>query len=319
VDLYDPERTTLYTHAELMAGWSEDAPRATLDRRIHQHVERTGGRFPGIVEGLAQTLHDYGIERALQRLLSGEDAGRPRRVVGMMGEHRVARSDPSYRTAVETAWLLSRAGYLVASGGGLGIMEAANLGAYLAPFEAEAIDRALAVLAQAPTFAGHAHEYVAAALAVREQFGTDADGGAGDNLAVATWMYEDEPISHFASHIAKYFQNSIREDGLLAIATYGVVYLPGGFGTLQEVFQDAAQNENPQFAPPSPMIFLGDQYDESRPGSPVPVLRARAPRWEPLVHVATSPEDVVAFVDAHAGERTPGPRAAQRDAATPSP
>src|SRR5262249_29492475 len=84
-DLYEPQRTPLYTHDELMAGYTPDDPRQSLDARIRDHVQRSGGRFPGIVEGLAQTLHDYGIERALQRLLRGEQDGRPRKVVGIMG------------------------------------------------------------------------------------------------------------------------------------------------------------------------------------------------------------------------------------------
>ena len=35
--------------------------------------------------------------------------------------------------------------------------------------------------------------------------------------------------------MAKYFSNSLREDGLLAIATHGVVYAPGSAGTTQDV------------------------------------------------------------------------------------
>jgi len=33
-----------------------------------------------------------------------------------------------------------------------------------------------------------------------------------------------------ASHIAKYFSNSIGEDGMLAVATAGIVFAPGGAG-----------------------------------------------------------------------------------------
>ena len=54
--------------------------------------------------------------------------------------------------------------------------------------------------------------------------GTWPDGG--ESLGVPTWVYVDEPTGGFATHIAKYFTNSIREDGLLAIARSGVVYAP---------------------------------------------------------------------------------------------
>ena len=77
----------------------------------------------------------------------------------------------------------------------------------------------------------------------------------GESLAIPTWVTAGEPISLFASHIAKYFSNSIREDGLLAVATAGIVFAPGGAGTMQEIFQDGAQNAYRLFGR-SPMAFL---------------------------------------------------------------
>ena len=62
------------------------------------------------------------------------------------------------------------------------------------------------------------------------------------SLSIPTWHYGHEPTSPFATHIAKLFQNSIREDGLLTIARQGIVFTRGSAGTLQEVFQDAQQN-----------------------------------------------------------------------------
>jgi hypothetical protein len=53
------------------------------------------------------------------------------------------------------------------------------------------------------------------------------------------------------------FSNSIREDGLLAISLYGVIYAPGSAGTTQEIFMDATQNHYGSFGYYSPMVFLG--------------------------------------------------------------
>ena len=101
-------------------------------------------------------------------------------------------------------------------------------------------------------------------------------------------MYGWEPTTVFAADIGKYFQNSIREDGLLAAATHGIVFAEGSAGTLQEVFQDAAQNFYRSFpAPPeagsgifSPMVFLGDYWTtdpDADPTVPMPNRRKSLP------------------------------------------
>ena len=80
------------------------------------------------------------------------------------------------------------------------------------------------------------------------------------SLGIPTWFYGHEPATPFASYIAKYFDNSVREDGLLAIAKGGVIYTPGSAGTMQEIFQDAAQNHYETFGFSSPMVFFGEDY-----------------------------------------------------------
>ena len=60
--------------------------------------------------------------------------------------------------------------------------------------------------------------------------------------------------------IAKYFDNSIREDGILSISKGGIIYTPGSAGTLQEIFQEAVQNHYLTFGYASPMIFMGKQF-----------------------------------------------------------
>jgi hypothetical protein len=44
-----------------------------------------------------------------------------------------------------------------------------------------------------------------------------------DSLGIPTWHYGHEPTTSLATHIGKYFQNSIREDGLLELAKQGIV------------------------------------------------------------------------------------------------
>jgi len=85
-------------------------------------------------------------ERLLETMEDGQDAWRVFRVMGefvegieemsglgpgvsIFGSARVAPEDPMYAQCVETARLLGQAGYTVITGGGPGIMEAANRGA----------------------------------------------------------------------------------------------------------------------------------------------------------------------------------------------
>ncbi len=174
-----------------------------------------------------------------------------------MGSAVTRRDDPWYRAAAELGRLLARAGYLVASGGGPGIMEAANLGAFLAPHDDRRARRRArrARPRRLPTSPGD-DAYVAAATSVRER-----NLPGGESLAIPTWFYPGEPVGQFASHIAKYFANSIREDGLLSIAVSGIVFAPGRAGTTQELFQDAAQNAY-GIRGRSPMVLLGrEAYD----------------------------------------------------------
>ena len=126
--------------------------------------------------------------------------------------------------------------------------------------------------------------YMGVAVDVRERF---APGG--ESLAIPTWVNAGEPISQFASHIAKYFSNSIREDGMLAVATAGIVFAPGGAGTMQEIFQDAAQNADRIFGR-SPMAFLDTQHYCAQTGL-YPALERQAERlgFSDLLSSATSP------------------------------
>ena len=154
-----------------------------------------------------------------------------------MGGSSTLAADPNYRRVVHLTAALTRRGYLVVGGGGLGIMEAANLGAYLADRSDAERDDAVDALAAARPWTEDPAGYMRVADEIRERFAPGSE-----SLAIPTWVTAGEPISQFASHIAKYFSNSIREDGLLAVATAGIVFAPGGAGTMQEIFQDAAQN-----------------------------------------------------------------------------
>jgi predicted Rossmann-fold nucleotide-binding protein len=122
---------------------------------------------------------------------------------------------------------------------------------------------------------------------------------------VPTWVYLDEPTGAFATHVAKYFTNSVREDGLLALARSGVVYAPGSAGTMQEIFTDAAQNSLTLYEVRSPVVFYGRGFFDEHQPEVLAVVRRQADEfgWSELVAVCDEPADVVAFVTAHDPDR----------------
>ena len=279
---YDPYRGRLYTTAELA---TDD-----LDARIYEHQAHDRGRDSRpILEALAQRIHDHAIDDALEEYLAAHD-----RVVAIMGGHDLHRDGERYRHVVEVARALARAGYHIVTGGGPGAMEAGNLGAWLAPHDDDAIDEAIAVLSLAVDYSTKA--YVDLGLEVAELF---ADGG--ESLAIPTWFYGHEPTNAFATAVAKYFSNSIREDGLLAIATHGVVYTPGMAGTVQEVFMDATQNHYATFGVVSPMVFLDSEYwADDRLAAPKLLRQLAGGRpYSEMIAVLDDPGAIVEFIRDH--------------------
>ncbi len=286
---FDPLRKDLYTGEELMEGYTPSDPEGSLDRRIARHFVAAGGRNPAsAAEAIAQRLHDFGIDRALSASLDGNGGTAPR-VVGVLGSHSTPRDDPQYAMVADLGWRLARAGFLVATGGGPGLMEAANLGAYLSRYADRAIvDRALGVLERAPVYESVPARYIDATRRVL----ADLPEGA-DSLGVPTWVYPDEPVNLFSSHIAKYFSNSMREEGLIAIGTHGAVIASDTPGTVREVFQAAEQDSYWVGDRRSPLVFIGPRRSSS-----FELLHAHALRdgYADLVRSFQDPEEAVDFI-----------------------
>ena len=181
---------------------------------------------------LLRAIHDDSMSDALDELVAG------RSVVGVMGGHATPRGTPPYAAAALLGQSLARDGFLVATGGGPGAMEAANLGAFCR--DRAALDDALGRLAAVPSFTADVTAWAGLALRVRAD-AAPPPGTAPSSVGVPTWFYGHEPPEVFVDGLAKFFSNAVREDGLLARCTSGVIVLPGAAGTVQEVFQAATR------------------------------------------------------------------------------
>lgn len=299
---YTAHRARLYTPAELFAGFAPDTPGSgwadTFDGAVYRWCREHGGAQPDtIAESLAQRLHDHSIADSLDAALVGA------RPVAIMGGHALVRGSAHYATVAEISRQLTRDGYLLLSGGGPGAMEASHLGAWMAVAPDAALTDALGVLAPRPAGSPAGREYadpdwLHRAWAVRRRW---PNGAANPSIGIPTWVYGHEPPAAFAGQVAKYFANSVREEGLLALATYGVVFTPGSAGTVQEIFQDAAQNHYASYGPASPMVLLGREY-WTRELPVWPLLEALSARYEyrDLIVLTDEPAQAVAAIRAYA-------------------
>jgi predicted Rossmann-fold nucleotide-binding protein len=264
---YPTQPTHLYTPEDLAAGFAEGGFAAMYDTVVYHHFREHGGATPEVREALTQRLHDHGIDNALSDATRGWQARHgAASVIGVMGGHAVPRGSGPYLLAATLGWELARAGKLVVTGGGPGVMEAANLGAFLATRSAEDLTAAVDLLAVAPDFLDH-DPYTAAALEVRARFAPEApadgevDGWARrGGLAIPTWLYGHEPANLFAGQVAKYFSNAIREDTILRLARGGIVFAAGRAGTVQEVFQAATKTYYGTDGASGAYVFLDEVF-----------------------------------------------------------
>ena len=222
------------------------------DTKVYKHYVAQGKRGHEVLETLTRALHDHFITHELYKMLDLYDE---KDVIGVMGGHARRRDDPMYRQIVYLSKRLTEMGRLMVTGGGPGAMEAAHLGAYMAGRTDEEVEEALAMLMPSPTFRDEG--WLRRSFEVMERFPLETEYRS---LALPTWYYGHEPTAPFATDIAKYFDNSVREDGIVTIAKGGIVYTPGSAGTMQEIFQDAGQNHYESEGYASPMIFMGKDY-----------------------------------------------------------
>lgn len=276
---YEIGRQQLYTAEDLYGPDKYDA-------RVYECYLHKGKQPTTAKELLARSMHDYCIRKAIEDFMKDRN---PMLTVGVMGGHGLLRTDEQYRQTARISKRLTEQGFLMVTGGGPGAMEATHLGAWMAGRGDAELQAALDYLAQVPCFKDEA--WLETAMEVRRRYSQEA---GFQSLGVPTWLYGHEPATPFATHIAKLFDNSIREDFILTTAYGGIIFTPGSAGTLQEIFQEAVQNHYLSFGFASPMIFLGRKFwEDDVPIYPLLKQLLAQGTYKNLLLTLTDSDDVV--------------------------
>lgn len=279
---FDPYRPGLYTPAELYRGLDRGYP-ATADATILGWARRH--LRPGeLGADLAVALHDHAITEALEQTVADSVPGR---VVGIMGGHAQPRGTGPYRASARLAHQLADAGLVVLSGGGPGAMEAANLGAAFAG-DPDELDAAITELAAGDSWLTDVTAWARSAQALTRSHPCERL-----SLGIPTWFYGHEPPNLFATRIAKYFTNALREDALLRLCGGGLVFLPGAAGTVQEVFQAVTPNFYAAEADAVvPLVMVGAKFwTETVPAWPLLHALAAGRSMADRIHLVDSVDE----------------------------
>ncbi|MBO9353624.1 TIGR00730 family Rossman fold protein [Bordetella petrii] len=133
--------------------------------------------------------------------------------VSVFGSARISRDSPHYETCEAISAALAEAGFAVIAGGGPGVMEAANKGAFEAGGTSVGLNISL-------PHEAHNNEYQTISLS----------------------------FEYFYSRKATFFMHS-----------FAYVSLPGGFGTMDELFEALTLIQTGK-VPPAPVILVGSEY-----------------------------------------------------------
>lgn len=204
-----------------------------------------------------KTNDSWAIFKIMSEFVNGyEKMGRIGPCVSIFGSARTKSDNPYYKLAEEIAFKISQAGYGVISGGGPGIMEAANKGAHLG-------------------------------------------GGAsvGLNIDLPFEQHFNPYIDHDKNLQFDYF--FVRKV-MFVKYSQGFVVMPGGFGTLDELFEAITLIQTKKIGK-FPIILVGTEFWSGLFEWVKAVLLEKYAKISPedmnLIKIVDSADEVVDIID----------------------
>jgi hypothetical protein len=179
--------------------------------------------------------------------------------VSVFGGARVRRGSPYYQDAVRLAEVLSSRGYSVITGGGPGLMEAANRGAL---------------------------------------------GKGGDSIGLSIKLPSEQGTNEFAETAVEFNYFFARKVMFVKYAC-GFVGMPGGFGTLDEIFEALTLVQTRKIKGVPIVLFGTDfwagliEWLERRPVD----QRLLSKRDLRLIQLTDDPEEAADWIDRHYQKR----------------
>ena len=228
---------------------------------------RSGPRRPGPTED--ERLFSVPYPRERDRRFTSSDPWRVLRIMGefvegfdtlagvssgvtFFGSARTPSDDPYYKAATETARLLSAAGFSIITGGGPGIMEAANKGASL---------------------------------------------GGGPSIGLNIELPFEQGTNEYVD-TAMHFHYFFVRKTMFVKYSMGFVVFPGGFGTLDELFEALTLIQTGKIKH-FPLVLFGSTYWRGLLGwlrQTVAAERKINASDLDIFHVTDDPQDAVAEV-----------------------
>jgi uncharacterized protein (TIGR00730 family) len=181
--------------------------------------------------------------------------------VSIFGSARMTGSHPYYQKAVDLAGMLAENGFAVITGGGGGIMEAANKGA--------------------------------------------AEKN-GDSVGLNIKLPKEQNPNKYANIQVEFKYFFVRKVMFVKYASAYVI-MPGGFGTLDELFEAVTLIQTDRIRP-LPVVLFGKEYWEGLVAwirEQLLSLRMISPSDMDILHVTDDPGEVLRIVKSASGMQSP--------------